>query len=146
MTTVANELDKDGARLAKLVADTTYQPAQLANGATELLNEVASSKITGEEDRYSHTDLSDFKANIVGGKKAFDLLEPALREIDSKLAKRVDSHYGKVLSALEDYEGDYAGSGFVKYTTVGQSERKALTQEVNALAEPLSQVAAKVTG
>lgn len=146
MTPVANELDKDGARLTKLVADTTYQPAQLANGATELLNEVASSKITGEEDRYSHTDLSDFKANIVGGKKAFDLLEPALRKIDPALAKRVDKHYGTVLSALEQYEGNYAGSGFENYAAVGQSERKALTQKVNALAEPLSEVAAKVTG
>lgn len=146
MSALADELDKDGARLAKLVAHNSYQPAQLANGATELLNEVASSKITGEEDRYSHTDLSDFKANVVGGKKAFDLLQPGLRKIDPQLAKRVDKHYGKVLSALKQYEGNYAGSGFVNYATVQQPDRKALTQKVNALAEPLSQVAAKVTG
>ena len=44
----------------------TFQPAQLANGAVELLNEVASSKITGEEDRYSHTDLSDFAGQCRG--------------------------------------------------------------------------------
>ena len=44
----------------------TYQPEELANGANGLLDEVSASKITGEEDRYSHTDLSDFEANVDG--------------------------------------------------------------------------------
>ncbi len=47
--------------LSSGVQDIQLQPAQLANGAVELMNEVSNSKITGEEDRYSHTDLSDFE-------------------------------------------------------------------------------------
>ena len=42
------------------------QPAQVANGSVDLLGEVAKSKVTGEEERYSHTDLGDFEANVDG--------------------------------------------------------------------------------
>jgi iron uptake system component EfeO len=136
----------DVAKLKKLVATAKYQPAQLANGATELLNEVASSKITGEEDRYSHTDLTDFEANLTGGQKAFQLLKPALDKIDPALAKKVDSAYAQVFDSLKPFAGDYAGTKYVDYSTVTQAQRRKLTQQVDALAEPLSQVAAKVTG
>jgi len=146
MTPIANKLDADVARLATLVASTTYQPAQLANGATELLNEVASSKITGEEDRYSHTDLSDFRANIDCARSAFDLLGPALRELNPRLYTQVTQRFSDVLAALRPYEGSYAGSGSVNYSTVTGDQRRVLTQKVDALAEPLSQVASQVTG
>lgn len=139
---VADKLDADVARLKALVATATFQPAQLANGATELLNEVASSKITGEEDRYSHTDLSDFEGNVVGAQKAFTLLQPALQKLDPALSATVQSHFTAVLDAIKPYR---KGGVYVDYSTVTEDQRRALTQKVDALAEPLSQVAAKVT-
>jgi iron uptake system component EfeO len=146
MKAMADKLDADVAKLAALVKTVKYQPAQLANGATDLLNEVASSKITGEEDRYSHTDLSDFRANIDGAKEAFALLGPALATIDPQLYATVTQRFAGVEDSLTPYRGDYAGSGFVDYSTVTDDQRKVLTQKVDALAEPLSQVAAQVTG
>jgi iron uptake system component EfeO len=142
MVPVADQLDTDIAELKTKVAGATYQPAQLANGATELLNEVASTKITGEEDRYSHTDLSDFTANIAGGKAAYDLLVPALQKIDPQLAGTVSQRFADVQDALNPYR--QGGDAFVDYSTVGEDQRRVLTQKVDALAEPLSQVAAKV--
>ncbi len=144
MAPVADKLDSDVAKLKSRVATADYQPAQLANGATELLNEVASSKITGEEDRYSHTDLSDFEANVTGGQKAFQLLVPALQKIDPQLASTVTQKFTEVLDALQPYQ--HSAGVFVDYTTVPDDQRRVLTQKVDALAEPLSQVAAKVTG
>jgi iron uptake system component EfeO len=146
MTPIANKLDTDVAKLKSLVATTTYQPAQLANGATDLLNEVASSKITGEEDRYSHTDLSDFEANIGGAQKAFTLLRPALKVIDPTLASTVSARFADVTASLRPYHGSYAGTSYVDYSTVTADQRRVLTQKVDALAEPLSEIAAKVTG
>lgn len=146
MTPVADRLDADMKRLQAKVATSAFQPAQLANGATELLNEVASSKITGEEDRYGHTDLSDFEANLDGAKKAFDLLEPGLKLTDPTLARTVKTQFGLVGDALAKYKGDYSGTDYVDYSTVGSADRRTLTQKVDALAEPLSQVAAKVSG
>jgi iron uptake system component EfeO len=77
---LARKLLADVEELERRVRTLSFQPAQLANGAVELLNEVAGSKITGEEDRYSHTDLSDFQGNLTGARVAFDLLRPALVE------------------------------------------------------------------
>jgi iron uptake system component EfeO len=139
---LADKLDQDVAKLKTLVATVKFQPAQLANGATELLNEVASSKITGEEDRYSHTDLSDFEANVIGGQKAFSLLQPALQTIDPTLSTTVQQRFTDVLDSLKPYK---KGDGYVDYSTVGEDKRRELTQKVDALAEPLSQVAAKVS-
>lgn len=138
LTPIANKLDADVMKLRDLVANATYQPAQLANGATELLNEVGSSKITGEEDRYSHTDMSDFRANIDGAKKAFDLLSPALQKVDPQLATTVVTRFEELDRAIAPYPNT------IDYSTVNDTARKVLTQSVDALAEPLSQVAAKV--
>jgi iron uptake system component EfeO len=139
---VATKLDQDVAKLKTLVATVKFQPAQLANGATELLNEVASSKITGEGDRYSHTDLSDFEANVSGGQEAFNLLRPALDKIDPALSSTVQQQFTAVLDSIKPYKH---GDTYVDYSTVKEDQRKVLTQKVDALAEPLSQVAAKVT-
>ena len=38
------------------------------------------SKITGEEERYSHTDLVDFQANVEGAQAAFEVVAPILRD------------------------------------------------------------------
>jgi iron uptake system component EfeO len=142
MAPIATKLDQDVAKLTTLVAPVKFQPAQLANGATELLNEVASSKITGEEDRYSHTDLSDFEANVGGAQEAFSLLQPALHTIDPTLTANVQQQFAAVLGSIKPYK---KGDAYVDYSTVTEDQRRVLTQKVDALAEPLSQVAAKVT-
>ena len=81
------------------------QPAQLANGAVELMNEVANSKITGEEDRYSHTDLSDFQGNLSGSEKAFDLLVPALKQTgNGTLATTIQTRFAAVQRTLDHYK------------------------------------------
>jgi iron uptake system component EfeO len=130
----------------KTRADTLeLQPAQLANGAVELLNEVASSKITGEEDRYSHTDLSDFAANLAGAHVAFNLLKPALAEDgNGSLASLITHRFADVTTALDAYRRD-TPLGYALYGDLNAGDRRRLVQSVDALAEPLS-TAVKVTG
>ncbi len=86
----SGDISKDGPIADRLLVDVKeivaranaekLSPLQLANGAKELLDEVASGKITGEEDRYSHTDLWDFAANLEGSKAAVSALRPALQQ------------------------------------------------------------------
>jgi iron uptake system component EfeO len=141
MAPMADKLDADVATLKSKVATNTYQPAELANGASDLLTEVSTTKVTGEEDRYSHTDLWDFAANIAGAREAFELLKPALAVKDAPLAQQLDARFSDVTARLAKFA---QGDGYVDYSTVGDADRKVLAQSVNALAEPLSQVAAKV--
>ncbi len=141
MARYADTLLADVEELVAKVEGLEYQPAQLANGATELLGEVSKSKITGEEDRYSHTDLYDFEANVDGAHEAFELLEPALSLRDPKLLKEIDARFDAVRDGLDKHR---KGDGFVSYTALTKAQVRALSQQIDALAEPLSRVAATV--
>ncbi|HXT44523.1 MAG TPA: iron uptake system protein EfeO [Pseudonocardiaceae bacterium] len=141
MSPIADKLDADVATLKSKVAGESYQPAQLANGAGELLNEVSTTKVTGEEERYSHIDLWDFAANVDGARKAFELLKPAVTAKDADLAQQVEARFAEVADKLSKYR---QGDGYVDYSTVPDDQRRVLANSVNALAEPLSRVAAVV--
>ncbi len=147
MAPIADKLDADVAKLQSLVGTAEYQPAQLANGASELLTEVSTSKVTGEEDAYSHTDLSDFDANIAGAQKAFELLEPSLQAKDPALATQLQARFTGITDELQPFRTGEAAPGvpsYVDYSTVNDAQRRVLADRVNALAEPLSQVSGKV--
>ena len=139
---VADKLLADVKRLQTKTKGLTYQPEELANGANGLLDEVSASKITGEEDRYSHTDLSDFEANVEGSESAFGLLAPALRKTDAQLATTIAARFDAVNAALAKLK---QGDSYPSYDTIDKAQRRRLSQLVNALAEPLSTVAAKLT-
>ncbi|GAA1631741.1 peptidase M75 family protein [Kribbella alba] len=115
-------------------------PLQLANGAKELLDEVATGKVTGEEDRYSHTDLWDFQANVEGSQAAIQALRPALQQRDPALVTTLDTNFKAVFAALDKYR---VGDGFKPYTAT-EAEKKQLGAVVDALAEPVSKVAGVV--
>ncbi|MDX2644824.1 peptidase M75 family protein [Streptomyces sp. PA03-1a] len=116
----------------------------MANGAKELLDEVATGKITGEEDRYSHTDLSDFQANVEGAMKAYELLKPVAAENDAALTADLDKQFPALTALLDKYRKGGSTTEFVSYDTVGKDQRKELSDAVNALAEPLSKLASAV--
>jgi iron uptake system component EfeO len=141
MAPMADKLDADINTLKEKVATATYQPAQLANGAGDLLTEVSTSKVTGEEDRYSHTDLWDFQANIDGARTCFELLKPALAAKNPDLAQQLEARFTDVVTGLSQYK---QGDGYVDYSTVPEDQRRKLADAVNALAEPLSKVAGQV--
>ncbi len=140
MTPYADKLVADVTRLHTLVRTVDLQGAQIANGAVELLGEVANSKITGEEDRYSHTDLADFEANVAGVEAAVTALTPAITKVDPALQARVTTQLAAVKHALDQFR---TKDGFVAYTeaAVPPAKRRELTNQVNTLAETLSKVA-----
>ena len=146
------DLSKDGPIADQLLTDVKeivtksqsekLSPLQLANGAKALLDEVASGKITGEEDRYSHTDLWDFNANVEGSKAAIAALRPVLEERDAALVKTLDTEFANVDTALAKYR---AGDGWKLHDELTQADLKGLSDAINALAEPISKVAAAVS-
>ncbi|NEB11905.1 peptidase M75 [Streptomyces coelicoflavus] len=119
-------------------------PTSMANGAKELLDEVATGKVTGEEERYSHTDLVDFKANVEGAQKSYELLKPVAKENDAALTKELDLQFGALNKLLDRYRPSTSSYEFTSYDKVGKADRKELSDAVNALAEPLSKLAAAV--
>jgi iron uptake system component EfeO len=136
MTPVADELLVNVKKLKSLIPTIQLEPAQIANGAVELMNEVASSKITGEEDRYSHTDLWDFDANDDGSIAAFKAVRPLVAAKDAALADTIDRQFASTDRALDAYKT--ADGGFKLYTELTQAQTKALAAQVEALADSLA--------
>jgi iron uptake system component EfeO len=141
--TYADDLIVNTKELHERVQTARYDVTQLGNGAKELLDEVATAKITGEEETWSHTDLYDIQANVEGAKEAFELLEPILESKDAELEEQIDGRFDDLQALLDKYR---AGDGFVSYDKVTEPQRKELSDAVNALSEPLSKMTGVVTG
>ncbi|GAA1670470.1 iron uptake system protein EfeO [Microbacterium lacus] len=119
--------------------------AGLSNGAIALLDEVATGKISGEEDWWSGTDLWDFAANVEGSKMAFSLVEEFAAgkgEDGAALVAEIDAGYAALEASLAAH-GSLA-SGFVGYSALTDADKREFTDLINALAEPLSQLTVTV--
>jgi iron uptake system component EfeO len=141
MTPVAKQLLADVEELQAKVKTVELQAVQIANGANELLGEVSASKITGEEERYSHTDLVDFEANVEGAEAAFEAVQPLVEEKDPELVEGIEADFEDVYASLEPYR---KGDGFVLYTELSKADTRKLAQQIDALAEELSQTPALI--
>lgn len=133
----ARRLMEDVENLHDEVDGLELEPVDLVTGSVELLNEVSAGKITGEEDRYSHTDLYDIHANVEGSEVAFEELKPEVAGEDLMLANEVVEGFDQVYEELDQYR---KGGGWVSYERLDEADRRALSQKVDALAEPLSKV------
>ncbi|HZV72595.1 MAG TPA: iron uptake system protein EfeO [Conexibacter sp.] len=140
----ADKLLADVKRLDGSIAGLDLQAAQIANGAVALLDEVSNRKITGEEDRYSHTDLADFQGNFDGAREAFETLKPALAASgDQALIDQVHAQIVKVQAGLDRYRRN-TPLGFALYSALTPQDRRRFAQQIAALAEPMSLVAGKL--
>jgi iron uptake system component EfeO len=146
------DISKSGPMADRLLADIKeivakanaeqLSPLNLANGAKELLDEVATGKITGEEDRYSHTDLWDFHANVEGSKAAVAALRPVLEQRAPELVAQLDPAFAAVDTAMAKHR---AGDGWKLHTALTDADKKELSDVINALAEPISKIAPVVS-
>ncbi|KKD08332.1 iron uptake system protein EfeO [Streptomyces sp. WM6386] len=141
---LADQLITDLKDWQNRVGKAEITPTSMANGAKELLDEVATGKVTGEEERYSHTDLVDFKANVEGAEKSYELLKAVAKENDAALTTELDKQFAALDTLLDQYRADKSSYDFTSYDKVGEADRKELSDAVNALAEPLSKLAAAV--
>ncbi len=137
MEKYADQLNSDVLDLQKRISELAFPPSKVVGGAAGLIEEVAASKISGEEDRYSHTDLWDFQANIDGAQKIVDLLRPQLQKENSALLAKVDANFKKVDSILSKYR---TKDGFETYDKLTTADRNALKGPITTLAEDLAQL------
>jgi iron uptake system component EfeO len=140
---VADDLVARVDELAQEVGTLDLAPLDLANGALGLLDEIATSKVTGEEERYSHTDLWDFSANLDGSLQAVQLLRPVVAERDPALATALDQRFAATRAALDAHR---QGDGYRPYTDLTQDQTRALSDSITALAARVSEVPAAVAG
>ena len=87
------------------------------------MEEVAATKISGEEDRYSHTDLWDFRANFDGSRKIFELVKPLHRQRRRLSSTKVSGNFQTVDETLAKYK---EGDGYETYDKLTEADRTVL--------------------
>ena len=91
---VAGLLAKDVGVMQERIPSADITVASIGNGAKQLLDEVATLQVTGEEERFSHTDLVNVQASVDGARKAYDVLRPLVSDED--LLAELDTAFGAV--------------------------------------------------
>ncbi|MCL9671679.1 iron uptake system protein EfeO [Citrobacter sp. MNAZ 1397] len=137
MDTYAEQLYTDVQELQKRISELAFPPSKVVGGAAGLIEEVAATKISGEEDRYSHTDLWDFQANVDGAQKIVNLLRPQLQKNNAELLGKVDANFKKVDAILAKYR---TKDGYETYDKLTDADRNALKGPITTLAEDLAQL------
>ncbi|MGI4811955.1 MAG: iron uptake system protein EfeO [Janthinobacterium lividum] len=134
---LADRLMHDVLDLQSRIATLVFPPSKVVGGAAALMEEVAATKISGEEDRYSHTDLWDFQGNVDGAQKIVKLFDPLIRKQDPAFADKVAANFATVDKILAKYK---TANGFETYDKLSTADRHALVAPVQALAEDLSRL------
>ncbi|MES2532368.1 MAG: iron uptake system protein EfeO [Pseudomonadota bacterium] len=134
----ADKLMADVLELQKRLGALTFPPEKVVGGAAVLMEEVAATKISGEENRYSHTDLWDFQSNFEGAYKIVELLRPLVVKENKAFSDKTDANFKVVFDTLAKYRT--ADGGFETYSKLTERDRKLLAGRVNTLAEDLSKL------
>lgn len=134
----ATDLDRDLAPLPRLLERLDMSAADVATGAAGLIEEVSEGKLTGEEDRYSHTDLYDIAANVNGSMRAFQVYEPLLLTIDKPLELTIEQGFLDAKALLNDYQ--LPDGSYMSYLALTRADKQQLQALLATLSEDLSQV------
>ncbi|OBG17565.1 peptidase M75 [Mycolicibacterium celeriflavum] len=139
----ADQLDKDVADLKAQFPSVQVKPVDVSNGAAELIEEVSEGKITGEEDRYSKTDLWDFDANLQGARDAVGKLNPALVQADPALLGKIDAGINPVFETLAPLR---RGDGWVLFCTENDPYPSPRCPEVTVTPDVIDKLKAELAG
>ncbi|MDH3022904.1 peptidase M75 family protein [Gordonia alkanivorans] len=117
--------------------DFEFETLSFVKGPQALIDEVAATKVDGEEDRYSHTDLWDIAANLDGSETAIATMQPIISAKNPALMDKITAQFTTARDSVNRYRN---GDGYVSYIEVTPEQRKELSTQIDALSATLSQV------
>lgn len=121
--------------LQKRIEKLIFPPSKVVGGAANLIEEIAFKKISGEENPYSRTDLSDINGNLDGAKKIVNLLSVLISTVNAELLINIDKNFKNIEQILKKYK---TNNGYKKYDTLIFDDFKMLQKFINVLSEDLS--------
>jgi iron uptake system EfeUOB component EfeO/EfeM len=131
---VAQRLQTDVTTLKQQLLAQNMAPEQLASVVARNMRSLAEIRSNGEEERYSHSDLNGFVANLEGTRKVIDLLRPMLAKSANPLLEQIDAAAAGLDTELNGLSTD---SGMRPYDQVNAGQRKLISEKAKALADAL---------
>jgi iron uptake system EfeUOB component EfeO/EfeM len=130
---VAEKLAADVTNLRQQLLAQSLAPEQLVGIVARNMRSLAQIRTNGEEERYSHSDLSGFASNLEGTRKVIDLLRPLLAKSAAELPAKLDS-------ATASFEQQLTTLNGVAYDQVGAAQRQRIADKAKALADLLDTI------
>ncbi|MBV4484922.1 iron uptake system protein EfeO [Pseudomonas sp. SWRI153] len=132
---ISQRLLADVSTLKQQLLVQSLPPEQLVSIVVRNLNSLADVRAaSGEEERYSHSDLNGFAANAQTAHKVVDLLRPMLSKTAAGILPTIDQALGDFDSQLNALKAD---GGYVGYDTVNAEQRQQIGEKARALAKAL---------
>lgn len=131
---VAQRLQADVTTLKQQLLAQNMAPEQLASVIARNMRSLAEIRSNGEEERYSHSDLNGFVANLEGTRKVIDLLRPMLAKSAKPLLEQIDAAAAALDTELNGLSTD---SGMRPYDQVDAVQRKLIADKAKGLANAL---------
>lgn len=129
LSPVVQRLQTDIASLKQQLLAQSTSPKQLIDGVTRNIRSLAEVRSNGEEERYSHSDLNGFAANLEGARKVIELLRPLLVKSSSELLQRIDTATTALDSQIRELNGPY--------DQINPKQRQQLADKAKVLADAL---------
>jgi iron uptake system EfeUOB component EfeO/EfeM len=132
---VAERLLADVTTLKQQLLAQSLPPEQLVNIVVRNLNTLADVRAaSGEEERYSHSDLNGFAGNLQTAHKVAELLRPMLTKSAPDLLPKIDAALSDFDNVLNSFK---VKDGYATYDTVSGEQRKQIADKAKALADAL---------
>ncbi|MGG1550648.1 EfeM/EfeO family lipoprotein [Paenibacillus ferrarius] len=131
----AARLLEDGKKMQQSIAGTTIAPTDFIAGVGELMEEAQSSKITGEEERWSGATVPVIRANVEGAQAIYDLVKGELKKKDPALDEKISKGLTDVIAAMNSLSP--VGPTWNDFSKIEQAKQVELKNKLEALAEPL---------
>lgn len=129
---IAQRLLADVTVLKQQLLAQSLPPEQLVSIVVRNLNSLADVRAgSGEEERYSHSDLNGFAANTQTARKVVDLLRPMLSKSAADVLANVDQAMSDFDNQLNAFK---SADGYVSYDAVTAAQRQQIAAKAKALA------------
>jgi len=129
---IAQRLLADVTTLKQQLLAQSLPPEQLVSIVVRNLNSLADVRAgSGEEERYSHSDLNGFAANVQTARKVVDLLRPMLSKSSADVLANVDQAMSDFDNQLNAFK---SADGYVSYDAVTAAQRQQIAAKAKALA------------
>ena len=133
---IAQRLLADVTVLKQQLLAQSLPPEQLVSILVRNLNSLADVRAgSGEEERYSRSDLNGFAANAQTARKVVDLLRPMLSKSAADVLANVDQAMSDFDNQLNAFK---SADGYVSYDAVTAAQRQQITAKAKALATALN--------
>jgi len=129
---IAHRLLADVTELKQQLLAQSLPPEQLVSIVVRNLNSLAEVRAgSGEEERYSHSDLNGFAANAQTARKVVDLLRPMLSKSSADVLANVDQAMSDFDNQLNAFK---SADGYVSYDAVTAAQCQQIAAKAKALA------------